>query len=124
MTDDGGERLGELQGQLREIERERAELAERLRALDGREQALREQIEELEHRDRAYVIFVDDVEYSTTERTMTGAAIKALAGKDSTYQLFEEHEGGDDTPIADAQSVHIRDGLRFYTVPPATFGNQ
>jgi TolA-binding protein len=119
---DKDERLGELRGDLHEIEREKTELEEQLRALNAREEDARHKIEEIEQQGKAFVIFVDDAEYRTEQRTMTGAAIKALAGKDAAYQLFEEVEGGDDRPIGDQESVTIRNGLHFYTVPPATFG--
>ena len=70
-----------------------------------------------------FEIHIDGREYKVHETSMSGAQLKTLAGKDSTYQLFEEVEGGrDDILIPDNQTVSIRSGLRFYTVPSATFG--
>ncbi len=69
------------------------------------------------------VIHVDNKEFKVEQTTMSGAQIKALVQKDSTYQLFEELKGSEqDRLIADTESVSIRNGLHFYTVPPATFG--
>ncbi len=116
------ERLGELRGELHEIERERGALEDQLRTVSEREAKVRREIEEIEHHGKSFVIFIDDQQYHTEQSTMTGAAIKALAGKDASYQLFEEREGGEDQQIADDKSVAIKDDMRFYTVPPATFG--
>jgi len=68
-------------------------------------------------------IFIDAVRYTVTQTSMTGAQLKALAGKDAQYQLYlEEHGDQPDKLIGDDQSVAIRDGMHFYAVPPATFG--
>lgn len=69
-----------------------------------------------------YELFVDDKNFKVTQTSMTGAAIKALAGVDPSYQLFLEREGGEDEQIQDNESVPIKSGLHFYSVPPATFG--
>lgn len=70
-----------------------------------------------------YVIHIDSQEFKVTKAAMSGAELKALVGKDSTYQLFLEQGGHDpDRLIGDADSVSMRNGLHFYTVPPATFG--
>ena len=59
------------------------------------------------------------------QSTLSGAQIKALVGKDSSYQLFQELEGNDpDKIIGDTEAVTIRNGLHFYTVPPATLGGR
>ena len=71
-----------------------------------------------------FQIHVDGEHFSVTEQRMTGAALKALVGKDASYQLFEEVRGRDqDRLVSDAEAVEIRNGLHFYTVPPATFGD-
>lgn len=69
-----------------------------------------------------YEIFVDDKKFKVEQTSMTGADIKALAGVDPSYQLFLEREGHEDEQIQDNQSVPIKSGLHFYSVPPATFG--
>ncbi|WP_352874725.1 multiubiquitin domain-containing protein [Mesorhizobium sp. M1006] len=54
---------------------------------------------------------------------MTGAELKQLAGKDQQYQLFLEGHGHDaDRQIGDNEAVTLKNGMHFYTVPPATFG--
>jgi len=70
-----------------------------------------------------FEIFVDGQHFRVTQTTMSGAQLKALALKDASYQLFEEVTGNQpDRPISDTEAVIIRNGLHFYTVPPATFG--
>ena len=70
------------------------------------------------------VIHIDGKEYKVTETSMTGIQIKALAGKDGTYQVFRERKGHDpDQLIGDSDTVTFEPGEHFYTVPPATFGD-
>jgi hypothetical protein len=78
----------------------------------------------MEHeRPKEFVIHIDDKEFKVHESSLSGAQLKALVGKDATYQLFEEIPGNDpDKLILDTTAVQIRDGLHFYTVPPATLG--
>lgn len=71
------------------------------------------------------VIHIDGQQFKVTETSLTGAQIKALAAKDAQYQLFLEAHGNDpDQLINDTQSVSLKNGMHFYTVPPATFGAQ
>lgn len=69
--------------------------------------------------------FVDAKRFETDKKYLTGAAIKARAGVDPTYQLFLEEEG--DTPdraISDSESVDMEGKEKhFFAVPPATFGS-
>lgn len=68
-------------------------------------------------------IFIDAVKYSVTQASMTGAEIKALAGKDAQYQLYLEERGDHpDKLIGDNEAVAIREDQHFYAIPPATFG--
>lgn len=70
------------------------------------------------------VIHIDGKEYNVTETSMTGIQIKALAGKDATYQLFRERKGHDpDQLVGDGDTITFEHGEHFYTVPPATFGD-
>jgi hypothetical protein len=77
---------------------------------------------------KTYHYFVDDVKYETTQPTITGAMIKAkIENFDPTYSLFQEGHGNDpDLQINDDTTVSLTGTgpLRFYTVPPATFGNR
>lgn len=70
-----------------------------------------------------FVIHIDGQEFKIEQTTQSGAQLKALVHKDSTYQLFEElHGDKPDQLINDTDSVTISNGLHFYTLPPATFG--
>ena len=66
-------------------------------------------------------IFVNDVEHEVFVQAMSGAQIKALGNVPSDYQLFLE-QPGEDKPIGDADSVKLHDGMKFFALPPATFG--
>ena len=70
-----------------------------------------------------FEIHIDGKPYKVAKSSMTGIEIKALASRDATYQLFLERPGNDpDELIGDSQTVTIKSGEHFYTVPPATFG--
>ncbi len=69
-----------------------------------------------------FEIFVDDVRHEVQQEQLTGAQIKALAGKPAAYQLFLERPGHPDQLIDDAQTVTIKSGEHFHTIPPAQFG--
>ncbi len=78
-----------------------------------------------EHEDKKkYHFFVDAKRFETAQESLSGAAIKNIAGVSATYQLFEEEEGDTpDKPISDADSVSLVGKVKhFYAVPPATFG--
>jgi len=71
----------------------------------------------------SFVIHVDGSEFKVDKATLSGSEIKALAGKDSSYQLFLERTGKEaDLLVNDTDSVTMKNGLHFYTVPPATLG--
>lgn len=70
-----------------------------------------------------FEIHIDGTKYTVDKSSMTGAELKALAGKDQAYQLYLEGHGHDaDALIGDTEGVAIKNGQHFYTVPPATFG--
>lgn len=72
-----------------------------------------------------FAIHIDGAEYHVEKSSITGAELKALAGKDQAYQVFLEGHGQDpDRMIGDTEGVSIKNGQHFYTVPPATFGAQ
>lgn len=77
-------------------------------------------------KEKEYVFYVDANRFTTENKSLTGAQIKAQAGVTPTYQLFLEEEGDKpDKPISDGESVEMekRENIRhFYAVPPATFG--
>ncbi len=75
---------------------------------------------------KKYEFFVDAKRFETDKSSLTGAAIKAEAGVQAGYQLFEEEHGdAPDKAISDADAVDLSKGAKhFYAVPPATFGLQ
>lgn len=71
-----------------------------------------------------FQIFVDGQHFTVSQTAMTGAQIKGLVGKDAQYKLFLEEQGNaPDREIGDNESVTIREGMHFYTVPAASFGS-
>jgi len=71
-----------------------------------------------------FTIFIDAQRYHIPQSSMTGAELKALAGIDAQYQVYLEEVGDlPDKLINDHESVHIREDMHFYAIPPATFGN-
>lgn len=56
--------------------------------------------------------------------TMSGIQLKGLVQQPPHYQLFLEGARGEpDRLVGDHDSVQLHDGMHFYTVPPAAFGN-
>jgi hypothetical protein len=72
-----------------------------------------------------FSIHIDGTEYHTDQTTMTGGELKTLAGKDPQVQIFLESHGNDpDRQIGDSEGVAIKNGQHFYTIPPATMGDE
>lgn len=75
-----------------------------------------------------YHFFVDSQKIETDNPSVTGAVIKTMtAGFNPTYQLYLEGRGGDpDRPVSDGEAFNLAEHhegvLKFYSVPPATFG--
>ncbi|MDX8528047.1 multiubiquitin domain-containing protein [Mesorhizobium sp. MSK_1335] len=70
-----------------------------------------------------FSINIDGVHFEVQKESITGAELKQIAGKDAQYQLFLEGHGHDsDRQIGDTEAVTLKNGMHFYTVPPATFG--
>lgn len=70
-----------------------------------------------------FSINIDGVHYEVERESITGAELKAVAGKDQQYQLFLEGHGHDaDKLLGDTEAISLKNGMHFYTVPPATFG--
>lgn len=72
--------------------------------------------------------FVDGTKYETDAANTTGATIKSKLSEDKRgYALYLEGHGNDaDALINDDMSVNLekdKGPKRFYTVPPASFGN-
>jgi multiubiquitin len=70
--------------------------------------------------------FVDNKKYETTQTSLKGLEIKTIASVSADYQLFLEVHGNDpDRAISDGEDVNLENPPKhFYSVPPATFGEQ
>ncbi len=69
-------------------------------------------------KDKKISIHIDKKQYFAPAETMTGAELKALGGVASAYDLFKDVPGqGDDIKIGDTESVHLKNGDHFYSVP-------
>jgi hypothetical protein len=75
---------------------------------------------------KKYPFFVDGKQFESTEVSITGAKVKAIAGIDAGYQVFLEQEGSTpDKPISDLDGVDLSGReMHFFAVPPATFGSR
>lgn len=82
--------------------------------------------QEKKHEKKEYKFLVDNKPFETTESSLTGAQIKAIAGVPANYQLFLEMHGTEpDKQVSDAESLTMMPPPKhFYAVPPATFGDQ
>lgn len=73
-------------------------------------------------------IVVNKRPHEAPRTPMTGREIKELAGAPVENLLVEivgsadAAAGGDDRIIGDEQSIELKNGMRFRTVNPATFG--
>ena len=70
---------------------------------------------------KEFEIFVNNQRLTTSATQLTGAQIKQLARVPDNYELFLVH-GNDSQPVADSQSVEIKNGEHFRAIPPGTFG--
>lgn len=68
-------------------------------------------------------IFVNNVSFTTQERKLSGAQIKALAGVPSDYELFQV-KGDQTLPIGAEQVVHLENNDHFRAIPAGTFGGR
>lgn len=68
-----------------------------------------------------HTILIDGREYTFDLQTVSGAQLKAAAAIPSDYQLFLEGPG-EDTQVADSASIKLHNNMKFYALPPATFG--
>lgn len=74
-----------------------------------------------EKKDKQFTIFVNNVAFTTNERELTGAQIKALAEVPADYELFQV-KGDQTVPIGNEQVVHINNNDHFRAIPAGTFG--
>ena len=76
-----------------------------------------------------YFYFVDDVKYEADQPTITGAQIRArVPNLDPTYIIvLEGHGHEEDRPLGNDDTISLekdKGPRRFYTAPPATFGQR
>ena len=72
-----------------------------------------------------YFYFLDGQKIESTSSSITGAAVRAnLPPEKSGYALFLESQGADpDKQVQDSDGFSVeKPPLKFYSVPPATFG--
>ncbi|MFC3674063.1 multiubiquitin domain-containing protein [Ferrovibrio xuzhouensis] len=67
-------------------------------------------------------IVIDSNTYKVRKEKMSGAELKQLGSVDPSYRLFLERPG-DDEPIPDGKEVKLKDGMVFYSLPPADLGS-
>lgn len=70
------------------------------------------------------VIFINDERVVAPSRSMTGREIKQLGKIPPGNRLFREEPGRHaDTPIGDDEVVELKNGNKFYDLPPVTKGD-
>ena len=68
-------------------------------------------------------ILINGQHYKLDDDEMTGAQIKALAEIPYENQLYLEASGpGDDDPVGNDEVIELKNGDRFYDMPPGNFG--
>lgn len=70
--------------------------------------------------EREFKVFVNGKRVTTTAGQLTGMQIKQLAHVQDNYEVFLFH-GNECQPVADGQSVEVRDGEHFRAIPPVGF---
>lgn len=68
-------------------------------------------------------IIIDGKVYAVEATQLSGTEIRAIAARAPQYQVFCEQEGNKaDLFVVESEKLKIREGMKFYTVPPAMFG--
>ena len=68
-------------------------------------------------------IFINDERRVAPKPVMTGAEIKALGNIPQQSRLFKEEPGvHPDKLISDSESVELKNGDKFYDLPPGVVG--
>lgn len=68
-----------------------------------------------------FTIFVNNMEFHTSEHVLTGLQVKQLASVPADYELFEV-QGDHSVPVANDDKVKIHEKLHFRAIPAGTFG--
>jgi len=66
-------------------------------------------------------IFIDQKKFEVDQPSLSGAQLRSLGGVPENYALFLE-QSGEDREIKPTDSVALKNGMHFYSVPPATYG--
>lgn len=70
-------------------------------------------------------IFINDEPYKAPKPIMSGAELKALGNIPPGNKLYKEIPGTHpDEPIGDEQQVELKNGDKFYDLPPGKVGEQ
>lgn len=68
-------------------------------------------------------IFINETGYKAPKEEMTGAELKTLGGISPGNKLFKEEPGGHpDLHISDSTVVKLKNGDKFYDLPPGVVG--
>jgi hypothetical protein len=62
-------------------------------------------------------IHIDRNHFFATKNPMTGAELKALGGVNASFDLFLVEQHGHDKLISDNESITLREGMHFISVP-------
>jgi hypothetical protein len=71
------------------------------------------------HGGHEITIHIDKKTYKVDQTSLTGAEIRKVADPNITdqYDLWLEVPGGQDRLIEDGDSVELKDGMHFFSVP-------
>jgi len=67
-------------------------------------------------------IFVNNKDFDTDEKELTGGQIKEIAGVPADYELFEV-KGSHTVPIGNEEKVKLHNKQQFRAIPAGTFGS-
>lgn len=64
-------------------------------------------------------ILIDKKHYTFTEENVSGAQLKSIGSVPAGYQLWLQNPGSKDTQVSDTDSVHLKSGMKFFSVKPS-----
>jgi hypothetical protein len=73
------------------------------------------------HENHEITIYVNNAPFRTSDRELTGAQIKTLAGIPAEYELFRV-EGQNTFPVGNDEPVRVHENEHFRAIPSGTFG--
>lgn len=63
-------------------------------------------------------IVIDKKHHKVLEDTMTGNQLKTLGNVPSDYELWQEVPGGIDKLVNINETIHLKSGMKFFSVKP------